>query len=337
MGDNGQFEPTALPVEVTSILRCPLCRGELTLRKEGASCSSCSREFPSINGVIRFVGPENYAGTFGFQWSKYARTQLDDAAHHDSEIDFTAKTGFTPGELEGKLVLDVGCGMGRFAEVASRRGARVVGIDLSVAAEVAARNLSDRESVTIFQADVFHLPFATESFDFIYSIGVLHHTPNCEEAFKALPKFLKPGGSIVVWLYSGYNKWYRFSDFYRKLTHRLPAPLLHAMCTVAVPLYYVHAVLNRIPLIGRPLSGLLRTVLPTSQHPRFRVLDTFDWYSPKYQSKHTYEEVFRWFEFCGLEGLRVLVVPIAVSGRRPLKPPKESRAKPAQPEVHAQQ
>jgi hypothetical protein len=50
--------------------------------------------------------------------------------------------------------------------------------------------------------------------------------------------------------------------------------------------------------------------------PQWRVLDTFDWYSPWYQSKHTYEEVFRWFEDAGLEDLRVILQPISVSGRK---------------------
>ena len=49
-----------------------------------------------------------------------------------------------------------------------------------------------------------------------------------------------------------------------------------------------------------------------------RLLDTFDWYSPVYQSKHTYEEVFRWFEDSGLEDLHVLYRPIAVRGTKPL-------------------
>jgi len=86
--------------------------------------------------------------------------------------------------------LDVGCGMGRFAEVVTRWGARVVGIDLSVAAKVAVKNLADREFVG-FQADVFALPFAPETFDCIYSMGVLHHTPDCEKAVKVLPQYLK--------------------------------------------------------------------------------------------------------------------------------------------------
>jgi SAM-dependent methyltransferase len=278
---------------------------------------------------VRFVDTQNYAGTFGFQWKMYARTQLDDASNHTSEEQFRLRTGLTQEELRGKLVLDVGCGMGRFADVASRWGAHVVGIDLSVAAEVAARNLADRDTVSIFQADVFSLPFTPESFDYIYSIGVLHHTPNCEAAFKTLPAFLKPGGTIAVWLYSSYNPWYRFSDLYRRVTHRLSPSLLHALCHVAIPLYHVHRGLRWIPVVGRPASGLLRYLLPASMRPNRdqRVLDTFDWYSPKYQSKHTYEEVFRWFEDCGLDSLRVLYEPVAVRGR---KPPRSGASRPGE-------
>ena len=209
--------------------------------------------------------------------------------------------------------------MGRFAEVATHWGARVVGIDLSAAAEVAARNLADREFVAL-QADVFALPFAPESFDYIYSMGVLHHTPDCEKAFKTLPLYLKPGGGIAIWLYSGYNKWYRFSDIYRRVTHRMSAPVLHRILRVAVPFFYwLDRGLRKIPLVGRPVAGLIHHVFPVNRHPNpeMRVLDTFDWYSPKYQSKHTYEQVFRWFEDCGLKDLTVGELSIGVRGRKP--------------------
>jgi len=248
----------------------------------------------------------------------FARTQLDTDQSHRSEVDFRRRTGFCPNDLAGKLVLDVGCGMGRFAEVATRWGAHVVGVDLSLAAEVAARNLADR-SATFFQADVFNLPFAPESFDYIYSIGVLHHTPDCERAFKVLPALLKPGGKIAIWLYSGYNRWYRMSDLYRNVTRRMPPRLLHKLCYGVIPLYGMHQALKKIPLVGKLASGALAYTIPMpfNPDPKWRVLDTFDWYSPWYQSKHTYEEVFRWFESCGLVDLRVIEQPIAVQGRMP--------------------
>jgi SAM-dependent methyltransferase len=304
---------------VLQILRCLTCQGELREQNEVLLCASCGRSYPFVNGIYRFVDEQHYAGSFGFQWHLHSKTQLDTEDSRRSEGAFRRRTGFRPEDLAGKLVLDVGCGMGRFAEVATRWGAHVVGIDLSLAAEVAAKNLADR-SASIFQADVFKLPFAPESFDYIYSIGVLHHTPNCEQAFKVLPRLLKPGGRIAIWLYSAYNAWYKMSDVYRKVTRRMSPRFLHRLCYGAIPLYGVHQVLRKIPGVGRPVSGALAYMVPMSfnRDPKWRVLDTFDWYSPWYQSKHTYEEVFRWFESCGLDDLRVIEQPIAVQGHKPV-------------------
>jgi SAM-dependent methyltransferase len=306
---------------VLSVLRCISCRGRLEDRGSELTCAGCGRKYPLVNGVARFVDTQQYVGSFGFQWHVHARTQLDNEESKRSERAFRRRTGFRPEDLAGKLVLDVGCGMGRFADVATRWGAHVVGVDLSLAAEVAARNMAGREA-TIFQADVFQLPFAPESFDFIYSIGVLHHTPDCERAFKMLPGLLAPGGRIAIWLYSGYNNWYKMSDVYRKVTRRMSPRLLHRLCYGVVPLYGIHQVLRKIPLVGRPASGALAYAIPMAFHPNrtWRILDTFDWYSPWYQSKHTYEEVFRWFESCGLDDLRVIEQPIAVQGHKPLSP-----------------
>jgi hypothetical protein len=60
-----------------------------------------------------------------------------------------------------------------------------------------------------------------------------------------------------------------------------------------------------LPIVGKPVAGLIQHVFPINRQPdpEARVLDTLDWYSPKYQSKHTYEQVFRWFESCGLVDL----------------------------------
>ncbi|HET7207524.1 MAG TPA: class I SAM-dependent methyltransferase [Terriglobales bacterium] len=272
-----------------------------------------------MRGVVRFVDKSNYADSFGYQWKSFSRTQLNPRG---AEKDLQRKTRLQPEEMAGKLVLDVGCGMGRFAEVATRWGARVIGIDLSAAAEVAAQNLSDREFKAL-QADVFALPFAPETFDLIYSMGVLHHTPDCEKAFKTLPQYLKPGGKIAVWLYSGYNKWYRFSDLYRKITHRMSTRSLHRLFSVLVPLFNgVDRTLRAIPLVGRRLAGVVHHVFPVSLHenPEIRVLDTLDWYSPKYQSKHTYEQVFRWFESCGLRDITVGDYSIGVKASKPPEP-----------------
>jgi len=307
-----------IPMDVMRMLRCPLCLGSLEQRSGALKCAMCGKEFPIVRDVVRFVDPDNYADSFGYQWQQFATTQL---LPDYAETNFRRKTGLRPQDMKGKVVLDVGCGMGRFAEVATRWGATVVGIDLSAAAEVAARNLRDRHFVAL-QGDVMALPFAPESFDCIYSVGVLHHTPDCERAFRILPQFLKPGGTLAVWLYSGYNKWYRFSDEYRKITHRLPIRVLHSTLRIAVPILYgLDCGFRAIPLVGNPIAGILRHLFPVSlvRNPEVRVLDTLDWYSPKYQSKHTYEQVFRWYESCGLEALTVAEVSIGVRGSKPVR------------------
>jgi len=309
-----------LSTEILARVRCIRCHRPLERQDSVYHCPSCQQQYPVIEDVVRFVPERSYADSFGYEWKYYSTTQLDSRRDYGSEKDFAQKTGLKPEDLKGKLVLDVGCGTGRFAEVATRWGARVIGIDLSMASEVAAKNLAERDFLA-FQADVFALPFAPETFDCIYSVGVLHHTPSCEQAFKVLPQLLKPGGSIAVWLYSGYNKWYRFSDMYRKVTHRMPVRTLHRTLQVAVPFfYYLDRGLTKLPFLGKPAAGLVHHVFPVRRHPdrETRLLDTLDWYSPKYQSKHTYEQVFRWFEACGLTELSVAEIPIAVRGRKPL-------------------
>jgi SAM-dependent methyltransferase len=303
--------------EFVEILACPECGSPLALTdghpvdqiESGTLHCQADHSFPIIGGVPRFVKSELYVQNFGFEWNVHADTQLDGASSDESERTFRAKTGFTPEMLSGKRVLDVGCGMGRFTDVASRWGATVVGIDLSRAVDAAQRNVGRRPNVHIAQANVFELPFREGTFDFIFSLGVLHHTPNTKAAFDGLPKLLRPNGKVAIWLYSNYGGW-RPSDLYRRLTPKLPKRLLHAMTYVAVPLYYV----DKIPVLGHLVSWLV----PISHHPKasWRVLDTFDWYSPVYQWKHSYEEVFPWFEKQGLTDIRVLDAPVALQGTK---------------------
>jgi SAM-dependent methyltransferase len=257
------------------------------------------------------VESEGYAGNFGFEWTIHRETQLDGASG-ESEASFRLKTGFKPDELKGKRMLDVGCGMGRFAEVASRWGATVYGVDLSMAVNSAFTNLGGRENVHIAQADVFKLPFAPATFDFIFSIGVLHHTPDTKTAFDQLPRLLRRGGKIAIWLYPLYDSVHSYSsDVWRKLSTRLPKRLLYSLAHLSVPLHYLY----RMPRLGL----LPRALFPASAHgrARWRVLDTYDWYSPRYQWKHTYEEVWPWFQAQGLTDIRVLGAPVSLQGTRP--------------------
>jgi len=295
-------------------LCCPCACGELALSaerwagdeiEEGLLRAPCGLEFPIRNGIPRFVSSDGYCDSFSFEWKVHRRTQLDSAnvgtrMAGASESAFATRVGFPLSELAGKLVLDAGCGAGRYAEVAAKHGAVVVAIDLSFSVDAARENLRGLPNVHVIQADIFSLPFSPGTFDFVYSFGVLHQTPDCEKAFKQLPRLLKSGGKLSVAIYSSYNKAIVYSsEAWRSITTRLPKKLLYCLSFVSVPLYFIY----RIPVIGHICRGIF--VIPMLPDWRWRVLDTYDWYSARYQSKHTHWEVFRWFEDEGLTDIKV--------------------------------
>jgi SAM-dependent methyltransferase len=302
-------------LDLSGMLICVRCGiplpPEASWEPSGTSCTNCGTEVPVVRGVPRFVASDAYAGSFSFEWNRHRQTQLDTLTSRESEATFQEKTGLTPEQVAGRLVLDVGCGMGRFADVVERWGGRVVGVDLSLAVDAAHANLAGRANVRIVQADLFHLPFRPGTFDLVYSLGVLHHTQDCEQAFRRLVPFARPGGRLCVWVYGGMGAWTRTARLYRRVTTRMPHRLLYTLCYAAIPWYHV----CRLPGIG----PLLFTLAPIRLHPdpAWRVLDTFDWYSPKYQSLHTFPEVYRWFRSEGLTDIALLDSPVAVAGSRP--------------------
>jgi ubiquinone/menaquinone biosynthesis C-methylase UbiE len=103
----------------------------------------------------------------------------------------------------GRRVLEVGVGMGADFVRFAKAGAKMVGADLaSRSLELARRNAETNGLVpTLANADAQGLPFATGTFDLVYSWGVLHHTPDTECAVTELYRVLRPGGECRVMLY----------------------------------------------------------------------------------------------------------------------------------------
>jgi len=248
---------------------------------------------------MRFAAA-SYVGSFGRQWNRYevARDEEDAAV-------FRVKTGVAPESLAGKLVLDAGCGGGRYARLLGRVGALVIGVDLSNAFEKAAELCADLPNVTIIQADLERLPLAERCFDLVFSIGVLHHGPKPREAFAQVARRVKPGGRLAVWLYRRNTRPQEWvNSALRAVTTRVPSRPLEWACAGL-------GVLGGIPLVNRTLNK----VANFSNHPDWtlRVCDNFDWYAPRYQSHHTVDELAGWFR---KEGFRdVVELPPAKSGR----------------------
>jgi len=298
------------------LLACPDCKQELHMEQDVGSGEELSEgilrchaghSFPVTRGIPRFVPAEFYAESFGFQWNRFSKVQLDCHSNTtESEETFYEKTGFEPESLPGQLILDAGTGAGRFAEVLTRKKAEVVGIDLSTAIDAAYSNLGERPNVHLVQADIFHLPFKERTFDRIFSIGVLHHTPDTRRAFESLVPLLKANGEVAIWVYSRHSELRKISDSMRWLTVKMPRRFLFYLSTVAIPLYYL-----------KPFRVIFQGVFRICMHKswRWRWLDTFDYFSPEFQWKHTYPEVFCWFQEAGLKDITVLPAPVSMKGR----------------------
>jgi 2-polyprenyl-3-methyl-5-hydroxy-6-metoxy-1,4-benzoquinol methylase len=151
------------------------------------------------NGIPRFVPEVNYADNFGMQWNHFRQTQLDSHSGHPISANrFWLATGWRPEDMKDQWVLDAGCGAGRFAEVALNAGANVVALDYSSAVDACYANLKHHPNLHVVQGDIYALPFPKEFFPFVYSLGVLQHTPYVARAFAALPPMVAGGGKLCV-------------------------------------------------------------------------------------------------------------------------------------------
>jgi len=248
--------------KLLDLLMCPWCQGELTMVPfdgaapgadvtEGLLTCACGRSFPIVNGIPRILEnaftlfpdfvhthrdrlpplPEVRAiktreadairrtrESFGYQWTQFAEMVIDFRENFLTYI-HPLDESFFP----GKIGLDLGCGFGRHIYNAAKFGAEMIGVDLSDAIESTRVNTQGLPNVHLVQADVYHLPIRPGVLDFAYSIGVLHHTPDPEAAFRCLVPLVKPGGSVFVWVYSKSRSFWNFClESVRAVTTRLP-------------------------------------------------------------------------------------------------------------------
>ena len=132
--------------------------------------------------------------------------------------------------FSGLRVLEVGCGLGTDLRQAAMAGARTVGLDLSAKSVSLARShfRMFRTEGAFVCGDAESLPFPDESFDVVYSFGVLHHTPNTSAAIKECHRVLRPGGRFLVMLYNRCSWHVRVGPYLlalKRWIYRQPAPV----------------------------------------------------------------------------------------------------------------
>jgi SAM-dependent methyltransferase len=272
--------------------------------------------FPIVRGIPRVCDASNYAENFGKQWNLFRGTQMDrpEEGQTQSEERFFTTTGWLPETLEGQSVLEVGSGAGRFSRVVlGRTRANLWSVDYSTAVEANYANNralgSDRFHLA--QASIYELPFPDDSFDKVFCMGVLQHTPDFEASVRALIRKARPGGEIVVDFYPIRGFWTKLHAKYllRPVTKRMSHERLLGLIESNVGwMMELSAFLSRIRLgaLNRfiPLVDLDR-VLPGTLTPDVRrewaVLDTFDMFSPEYDNPQRVERVAKMFRDNGAE------------------------------------
>jgi SAM-dependent methyltransferase len=251
------------------------------------------------------------AQSFAYEWERFG------ALRPEWEANFWRyMSPLSAADLAGQRVLDAGCGSGRHAYHAGRAGATVFAVDLGESVDVAYRNTTGLANVHVVQADLRRLPFRGETFDRVYSLGVLHHLPDPYTAFRGLLPYLRAGGEIRVYLYWALEDapaWQRTLldgvTMTRRITTRLPHPLLHLLSyPIAAAAFGCFVIPNRV-LSRWERTHALAEKLPLGQYAgypfRVCVNDQFDRFSAPIERRYTRAEVLSWMKGAGLESPEV--------------------------------
>jgi SAM-dependent methyltransferase len=243
---------------------------------------------PIIDDIPRFVDSGSYASLFGDQWKQYKKTQLD--SYSGSPISETRLNRCLGDNLKntltGKLVLEAGCGAGRFTEPLLKKGVVLVSSDLSSAVEVNAENFPVTDKHLIIQADINDMPFADESFDVVICMGVIQHTTNTEKTIEDLYKLVKKGGTLVIDHYTFDKSYYfRIAPLYRmhlrKKTADYTIPYTRKLVKKYLPWHKKFAHNKLMSVLLNRISPVISyyTFLPQlndQQQEEWALLDTHD-------------------------------------------------------------
>lgn len=332
-------------------LACPQCGGDLVVSDQQTSdgailqgtltCKPGGHTYPIVRGVPRLNEDlaadqlTNVARTFAFEWKAHHRGEFEDKTlfgrtrEEDWEM-VLAGMRISERDVQGAVVLDAGCGSGRFCQLFAEHGASlVIGSDINEAIDDAARYCADYPNIELVQANILAPPFKAGSFGLVWCNGVIHHTPDPLRAHGALARLVKLGGILYVWVYpkrfSPFNLVKRMFDLIG-VTRLSPSVLQRLANTMAYPsvvLLWAYRLIRSAPGLRPRSKWGVRTVRPrTVKEMR---LTWFDTISPEFDSLHTEEEVVGWFKREGFDNISVLDEPkIGVRGVAPAQPARDA-------------
>lgn len=223
--------------ERLSSLRCPNCKSKITFSNKSQKdliCVNCQTEFPVLAGncvcMLQKSGVsatkkkiQEFWGDTCKQWysefdenltSDKLYSYLDDLEKMFRYRTHLAVTEMELGALRGKNILEIGSGGGSHSSLFKRYGANMTSVDITLERVLSTANklaLVEEGSAIVVQADAEHLPFEDDSFDIVYSNGVLHHSEDTNKCIDEVYRVLKPEGRAVLMLYSRHSAQYWFN------------------------------------------------------------------------------------------------------------------------------
>ena len=195
--------------------------------------------------------------SFGEEWTKFDSFSAEEIKNAgDQYFDIVSDKVLN----KNTVVLDLGCGTGRWSKYIGDKAGFIEAIDPSAAVFAAQHLTSDMTNIRVTQSSSDNLPFADESFVMMMSLGVLHHIPDTELALKSGVKKVKKGGFVLLYLYYAldnrsliFRSIFYASALLRYLVSSLPASLKKVVCDIIAVFIYMPFIL---------LSKLVKAVAP---------------------------------------------------------------------------
>jgi len=289
-------------------LCCPKCRAyPLVQNSDHLVCKECGETYGVIGGIPRLILkiPDDTAQiqeVFDFEHRLYQDSYYTRFSPRLVE-QFLEDCQLPREYFSGKDVLDAGCGSGRWTYALAELNSRVVAVDLTDGGvAVTQAELGDRDNVEVYQASIEELPFRDESFDFVMSWGVLHHTRDTQEAFKQLVPLVKTQGILYVMVYKKDNFLRAFfTNVLRKILRSLPNRKRYDFCRFLVFRHKIpYLLISRLVIVSYYNPSTSRI------DPKTMQFGLYDAYSPRYNFRHTPQEVMTWFMDAGFSDVHVI-------------------------------